>query len=511
MRQYLCVLFLCLGLTNARWLRSARSTQPKETSFVGEATNELSTALFQSYIDDDKDIAFSPLGYAAILAILAEGAKGDTRQQLVSALHLPEDEVLTRKTFRYIMKRLKNTNEYKYNKPELKNYFYVFKNYTINEEYKKILEEYYLTEVRSVEKYGEADHSCKDETCFSEAKPSENEEDDPELMPKDTDEKLISFAIDDKPEKVDVTATEYKPAKNIKEKIKLVKTYSKKQESEDDEETMVAVEARNHARSVQILDDKMDITSSMSANYVGKKVSPSSSETKSLMLIFNGLYFRGSWKQPFDIVEPGVFYKSSTEKKQVPMMKGRGVYRTASLPSLDSEAIQLPYDGGRYVLLIVVPRSRDGLTRLIADLPSTPVADIEDSLREEELQVSLPTFFVETTTKPIAALAKFGVSSIFSRTRAELTGVSEMEGLFVQELVQFVAIRVENNDASASQLSAANPAGESLKNLPLTQLKPVRRLNVEHPFIFFIMDYLDNLIVASGKVVDPQQHKPLEI
>ncbi|XP_026761579.2 serpin B10 [Galleria mellonella] len=510
MRQYLCVLFLCVGFSNARWLRSSRSVQPKESSFVGEATNELSTALFQSYIDDDKDIAFSPLGYAAILAILAEGAKGDTRQQLVSALHLPQDEQLTRKAFYYIMNRLKNTNEYKYNKPELKNYFYVFKNYTINEEYKKILEDYYLTEVRSVERYGEADHSCKDENCLSETKPSEKE-DNSELMPKETDEKLISFAIDDKPEKVDVTTTEYKPAKNIKEKIKLVKTYPKKQDAEDDEETMVAVEARNHARSIQILDDKMDITSSMSANYVAKKVSPSSSETKSLMLIFNGLYFRGSWKQPFDVVEPGVFYKSNTEKKQVPMMKGRGVYRTASLPGLDSEAIQLPYDGGRYALMLVVPRSRDGLTRLIADLPSSPISEIEDSLREEELQVSLPTFFVETTTKPIAALAKFGVSSIFSRTHAELTGVSEMEGLFVQELVQYVAIRVENNDASVSELSASNPVGESLKNLPLSQLKPVRHFNVEHPFIFFIMDYLDNLIVASGKIVDPQQHKPIEI
>lgn len=62
------------------------------------------------------------------------------------------------------------------------------------------------------------------------------------------------------------------------------------------------------------------------------------------MLIFNGMYFRGSWKKPFDKVEPGVFYKSNNEKMQVPMMKTRGTFKTSSLPDLDSEAILLPYD-----------------------------------------------------------------------------------------------------------------------------------------------------------------------
>lgn len=56
-----------------------------------------------------------------------------------------------------------------------------------------------------------------------------------------------------------------------------------------------------------------------------------------------------------------------------------------------------------------MPGSRDGLTRLSADLPSAPLSEIQDNLQEEELLVSLPTFYVETTTKPVAALAKVKV------------------------------------------------------------------------------------------------------
>ncbi|CAH0402317.1 unnamed protein product [Chilo suppressalis] len=520
MRCFLLVLCLAVGLSNARWVRRGRSQQPRETSFVGDATNELATAIFQGYIDDEKNIAFSPLGYSAILAILAEGATGETREQLVSALHLPKDQNLTRKTYRFIMERLKNTHEYKYNQPELKNYFYIYKNYTINEDYKKILEDYYLTEVRSVERYNPDQEfnkpSGNDENGefvvdLPDKKQDDIKNDDiPELMPpKESDEKLISFAVEDTPEKIDITQIEYKPAKNIKEKIKLVKSDSKKEESEDEEETMVAVEARNHARSLKVLQDKHDITSSISVNSVGGKSSKTPSH--SLMIIFNGMYFRGSWKKPFDVVEPGVFYKSSTEKKQVPMMKTRGTFKTGYLPGLDSEVIQIPYEGGRYALAVIVPRSRDGLQRLAAELPGAPLTHLADTLQEEDLQLALPTFYVETTTKPVAALAKFGVSAIFSRS-AELSGVSSAEGLFVQELVQHVAVRVDNADSSASNLAVAEAVDEleELKSLPLNAKLP-RKFNVEHPFLFYIIDCLDNLVVVAGKVIDPEQPTPFEI
>lgn len=62
------------------------------------------------------------------------------------------------------------------------------------------------------------------------------------------------------------------------------------------------------------------------------------------MILFNGLYFRGSWKIPFSKVNSDVFYRSAAEKKTVPMMKASGTFRTGSLPGLDSEAVELPYE-----------------------------------------------------------------------------------------------------------------------------------------------------------------------
>lgn len=47
LNTFLPVVCVCVVATQARWVRRGRSDQPKETSFVGKATNELSTAIFQ--------------------------------------------------------------------------------------------------------------------------------------------------------------------------------------------------------------------------------------------------------------------------------------------------------------------------------------------------------------------------------------------------------------------------------------------------------------------------------
>ena len=61
---------------------------------------------WQGYVDMESNLAFSPLGYSALLAILAEGARGDTREQLINALHLPEDPQVTRSAYKAVLGRL---------------------------------------------------------------------------------------------------------------------------------------------------------------------------------------------------------------------------------------------------------------------------------------------------------------------------------------------------------------------------------------------------------------------
>ena len=57
-------------------------------------------------MDTDENLAFSPLGYSVLLAILAEGANGDTREQLEKAIHLPEDVEIRRAAYKNVLHTL---------------------------------------------------------------------------------------------------------------------------------------------------------------------------------------------------------------------------------------------------------------------------------------------------------------------------------------------------------------------------------------------------------------------
>jgi hypothetical protein len=61
---------------------------------------------------------------------------------------------------------------------------------------------------------------------------------------------------------------------------------------------------------------------------------------------------------------------------------------------------------GRYSLLVLIPNSRTGLSQLISDLAGYSLRNVQKHLEFQEVEVSLPSFEVQTTTKPIEALNK---------------------------------------------------------------------------------------------------------
>lgn len=77
------------------------------------------------------------------------------------------------------------------NKPEFKNWFYVYKNYTVDDAYKQILLENYLTEVKHVDKV----HYSIDFESEGAAEEEKNKEDEKE---KEQSESTTTIEITDK-------------------------------------------------------------------------------------------------------------------------------------------------------------------------------------------------------------------------------------------------------------------------------------------------------------------------
>nr|CAD7195494.1 unnamed protein product [Timema douglasi] len=819
------LILLTLLVTSHGLPRRSRSL----TDFVGEGTNELAIAVLQlfpmmtillgycadcrtvrrpccfhaflnvnyttrpaqtpGYVDSETNLAFSPLGYSALLAILAEGAKGETRNQLVNALHLPQEDQVTRNTYKNVLSRLQTKNEL--NAPEFRNWFYVYKNFSVEQSYKDILLHNYLTEVKNIEHVSyedqirdvtkpnkelealmemdkdsirspdkevampemtkekqeimaikaevqkieeqikpdasmelmitneTSDHiknesmktdegkreegpvkegvmkegimqeemmkgegmkagTIQDDTIKEKLAPEKNElltvgsdmqagammeqsmmhdalkegemiqeamrmeaqmgsmheiikeqipamsemvkggsemsntenekigaemsnmgqeKIEPEMigMEKETIEPEMSNMEKEKikPEMINMEKETIEPEMSImgqekiepemigmgqekiepemigmgqekiepemigmqKEKIDPEMSNMEKEkiepemsnmEKENSEITTIVDMQKPQAGSVmmQVADKEMDkplesemdknklgmekldkemlkrikrvaeflrgdrgllqdpdVTSGLSGNNIVKK---SSEKPDSIMVVFNALYYRGSWATPFSGQRadlPDHFYTSDTEKITVPTMHVQDTFNIGLIPDLDSVAIELPYKGGRYSLVVLLPNQRTGLRPLIADhLTADTLKNLDKYMSPKEVRVCLPSFEIGTTTKPIEPLKKFGVVDVFNPDAANLSGISQESGLYVDELVQYVAIRVDKRESSANYLTSSS-------SIPVESREgDYERFVADHPFLYFVKDHVDDIIVVAGKpAIKPYQ------
>ncbi|XP_073988226.1 uncharacterized protein isoform X2 [Rhodnius prolixus] len=488
-------------LTTLVVIITARSwRQTGGENFFGEGTTDLTVSILKSQIDNNTNLVFSPLGYATILTILSEGARGNTRNQLVKALHLPEDTYAVRSTYKSVLSDMQERNVL--NKPEFKNWFYVYKNYSVEESYKKTLSDNYLTVVKEIErdyyysssnsennKEEETENYVTENSCDklpTETTENNKESNEPEAAGEETG--LETSTKEEEDENVDITGED----KGKEHKKKTFKVGNKKTET-----VMEEVIARALREEVRVEKEMLSALSANRLSSVNQTDSEANSEEKSdsRMIIFNALYFRGNWTIPFfsKAEKKGIFYKSENEKKQVQVIHSEGEFEYGLIPDLDAIAIELPYQGGRYSLLLLVPNSRSGLKKLTANLKKDSLKDIKKYLSKNTVEVCIPKFKFYSITRPKNALTQNGVTDLFNDA-ADLSGITGSKGLYLNDLVQLVTLEVDENSGSYNFLTTTDAAETRSAAVKFT---------ADQPFLFFLRDRIDNFIVVAGKLQDP--------
>ena len=94
-------------------------------------------------------IIFSPFSAETVLALTSEGAKGDTRSQLISALHLPESQETIQQGFKELLPQLNINNEYAVLASA--NKIYVANGIKLEDDFKKTAESIYASGLEQVD------------------------------------------------------------------------------------------------------------------------------------------------------------------------------------------------------------------------------------------------------------------------------------------------------------------------------------------------------------------------
>lgn len=132
-------------------MEGSPTTDDRTRNIAGAASHIVTKSLLQSQNEHGNNFVFSPLGFSSILAILNEGARGETAEQLHQALQMSRSIEDIRYAYKNVLSGLTNSNAQI--APQFKTWLYVYENSSVKPEFKAIVQEYYAVEVKDIKRF----------------------------------------------------------------------------------------------------------------------------------------------------------------------------------------------------------------------------------------------------------------------------------------------------------------------------------------------------------------------
>jgi serpin B len=211
------------------------------------------------------------------------------------------------------------------------------------------------------------------------------------------------------------------------------------------------------------------------------------------LTLVNAIYLKAAWATPFnpDATEPGPFTRADGSTVETPMMR-----LGESLPYAEGEgwrAVELPYIGGELAMTLIVP---DDIGAFEADLDADAFAAIATALSARPVALTMPRFSAESKLGLADALAALGMPLAFDPERADFSGITTEEILFISDVIHQANIDVDEEGTEAAAATAVVMEAGSAPMEPVT-------LVIDRPFLFALRDTTTGAIVFLGRITDP--------
>jgi serpin B len=174
--------------------------------------------------------------------------------------------------------------------------------------------------------------------------------------------------------------------------------------------------------------------------------------------------------------------------------------------------LEIPYKGGEVSMVLIAPRSADGLAGLEKKLTSANVRTWIGKLQQRAVHVFVPRFKLETKYALEKSLQAMGMVRAFEDPRlpdgAQFDGMSASEDpaqkLYVSKVLHKAFVEVNEKGTEAAAATAvimARPKEAVPQSVPFT---PTFR--ADRPFVFLIRDVKTGSILFVGRMMNPRQN-----
>ena len=213
-----------------------------------------------------------------------------------------------------------------------------------------------------------------------------------------------------------------------------------------------------------------------------------------VMVLVNALYFKAPWLNPFDEhMTSSAKFHGSKSVSDVDMMARKAYMNYAEYNGC--QLVELPYEGGRYAMYVLLPPEDMDINELIGYLSQESYDAAMSSLQSKEVLLKMPKVKVETSLLLNQSLQHMGIRTAFTGA-ADFKGISEMGPLSLGLVKQKCYVEISEKGTEAAAVTSAQ--------IRMTALRPSQyvRMTVDRPYLFFVTDKQESNILFAGRIMN---------
>lgn len=228
-------------------------------------------------------------------------------------------------------------------------------------------------------------------------------------------------------------------------------------------------------------------------------LSPGTVNYDTQLVLVNAIYFKGNWEKPFnkERTTEMPFKVSKNEEKPVQMMFRKSTFKMTYIGEMFTKILLLPYAGNELNMIIMLPDEHVELKTVENELTYEKFIEWTrlDKMDEEEVEVFLPRFKLEENYDMKDVLGKLGMTDAFVEGRADFSGISSKQGLFLSKVIHKTFVEVNEEGTEAAAATAGIMLMRCMRFTP--------RFVADRPFLFFIQHVKTKGILFCGRFSSP--------
>jgi serpin B len=227
-------------------------------------------------------------------------------------------------------------------------------------------------------------------------------------------------------------------------------------------------------------------------------LAPGTITPSTLLVITNAIYFKGAWLHPFNknYTEPDDFHLSAKQTVKTPMMDRTGSYNYYDGGTF--QEVELPYEGNELSMVVLLPKTIDGLPALEKSLTTANLSAWFGKLAPApKVNLQLPVFKMTQSFDLGGILSAMGMPQAFSKT-ADFSGMTGKSLFQISRAVHKAYVDVNETGTEAAAATAMMMVGASQ-----AEEQQIIVFDADHPFLFLIRDTTTGSILFLGRLTNP--------